>query len=110
MIKTTACAIILIFALSIVDSYGQSRKSLDSWIGTTRKSLLGSWGLPEKEGDDGDGGSIMAYKTTDMRGTKWTSFYINENGIVYKWSTNPIPPQTIYVQPVNNRIQYKILN
>jgi hypothetical protein len=77
--------------------FGQTRKTLDSWFGHSKKDLLNSWGLPEKEGGDGEGGTIVAYRTSDFRGEKWTSFNLNSDNVVTGWSTNPIPPTTINV-------------
>lgn len=81
--------------------YAQTRKTLDSWLGHTRKELLQQWGLPDREGSDGDGGYILAYRTRDMKGDKWTSFYVDNENIIRSWTTKPIPPQIIKVQPAN---------
>ena len=66
-------------------------------LGRTKKELILDWGLPDKKGSDEDGGEIIVYKTRDMMGTKYTSFYINSKNIIYRWTTNPIPPTIIYV-------------
>ncbi len=90
------------FATLALNSFSQTKKTLNSWLGSEKKTLIQSWGLPEKQGDDGDGGEILQYRTSDMRGTKYTSFYIDRNKKVYKWTTNPIPPTQVIIQP-NNR-------
>lgn len=77
----------------------QTRKTLDSWIGHTRKELYKQWSLPDREGGDGEGGYIIAYRTRDMRGEKWTSFYLDGKNIIRSWSTKPIPPKVIHVKP-----------
>jgi hypothetical protein len=90
--------ILLIFLLSCTKCvFGQTRKTLDSWIGSSKKELMSAWGLPEKEGSDGEGGTIIAYRSTDFRGEKWVSFNLDSRNVVYGWSTNPIPAQNINV-------------
>lgn len=96
---------VLVTLLSTATACGanaQTRKTLDSWLGHTKKELLQQWGLPDREGSDGDGGYILAYRTRDMKGEKWTSFFIDSTNIVRSWTTKPIPPQVIKVQPADN--------
>jgi hypothetical protein len=95
------CLTFLLILISSSNSFGQTRKTLDSWIGHSKKSLLQKWGLPDRQGEDGGDGYIVAYRTTDFKGEKWTSFYLDDSNVIKSWSTKSIPPQIIKVQPTN---------
>ena len=108
---------ILVFALfySIFSGGGaDDSETLDSWVGSHQSELIAVNGPPTTTTDDGDGGRILIYETTqthhrlqtpgrvyvspyggsatyteaennDYTTTTRVMFYVHSNGMIYHW-------------------------
>ena len=76
-------------------------KVYDSWKGATVSKLLSVWGLPKEKRFLRRGGTAYIYDSVpgetkinylgNVTGpTKLTAFYINKNGIIYKWNQKSV--------------------
>lgn len=94
-------AVIAVFVALMFNTmcYSQSRKTLNKWLGHDKSELIQVMGLPEQQGSDGSGGEILVFRSSDnWTGEKHLSFYLNEDGKIYKWRTSPIPTTPVIYQ------------
>ncbi len=83
------------------------RKQLDSWIGKTKKSVVRSWGIPDKTSTDYNGGEILVYsRSYYLNGTTFYNHYLlffNNSGLMDHWlkQQSVTPPQAIDLR-INN--------
>lgn len=69
------------------------KKSMDSWIGYTKKQLILKKGPPTSITSDGDKGEVLVYEDlrravisgTYLTVVHRTMFYVNSDGIIYHW-------------------------
>lgn len=90
----------------------KERKVLDSWLGSSKHSLIVSWGPPQQTQSDGDGGEVLIYSNrvysppiqlatggwlpaTDYYHNRM--MYVNDNNKIYSWRTSntPNPPTRV---------------
>lgn len=82
---------------------------MDSWIGSSKQTLIMSWGPPAKIESDGDGGEILVYAhqvyIPAYRINYWDykMMYADKDGKIYHWliSRQQIPPTEIDVRFLN---------
>jgi hypothetical protein len=111
--------LILVSLFLIVGCYS-TQKTMDSWIGSSKKDLIMNWGPPDRTASDGSGGEILIYakqvyipaqrglSTVGSDGSVHTSsgtpsrtywdyklFYIDKKSTIYHWLTQreSVPPQ-----------------
>ena len=105
-----------LYTFFLLTSCSSTKKTMDSWIGSSKQQLIMSWGPPTRTADDGAGGEILVYSrqghippstfyanngssTTTQGQTYWDykMFWINTQGKVYHWMTQreQIPPTQI---------------
>ena len=65
------------------------KETMDSWLGSSKVSLLQSWGPPIRTTSDGQGGEILVYeRTASFNGmvlTRQRNFYVNKDGKIYHY-------------------------
>jgi hypothetical protein len=115
-------SIFALAAILIVAGCYSTQQTMDSWIGSSKKDLIMSWGPPDRIASDGGDGEILVYakqvyvpaqtgiSTVGSDGNVHTSsgtpsrtywdyklFYINKNSIIYHWLTRreSVPPKEI---------------
>jgi len=100
---------LLIITVLFMVSCTSTTKVMDSWLGSSKQSLIMSWGPPTKTASDGGNGEILVYSKQVYNpglpnmgiapSTYWDNkyFYVNSEGKVYYWMTKreQIPPQQI---------------
>ena len=100
-------SILLILTIGLLFSCTSQRKVLDSWLGSTKQSLIMSWGPPARTASDGGTGEILVYADQKYypgfngQGayTYWDYkyMYANSEGKIYYWMTKTerVPPTQI---------------
>lgn len=94
-----ACVIISI----ICSSCTIEKKTMDSWIGSTKQNLILKWGPPARIASDGGNGEILIYSTQSyLYGSvyyRYRMFYADSNGNIYHWliQGGQVPPQQMDV-------------
>ena len=102
--------------LLVLSACESTQKTMDSWLGSTKKDLIMSWGPPTRTADDGDSGEVLVYakqiyiapstlylsngtSTTTQAKEFWDykMFWINPDGKIYHWLSQrqQIPPSQI---------------
>lgn len=78
---------------------------MDSWLGSTKRSLIMSWGPPARTTSDGGTGEVLIYANqaydayNRISYYKYTMFYVYPGGTIYHWLTRTerVPPQQVNV-------------
>jgi hypothetical protein len=71
----------------------KTRKAMDSWLGSTKQSLILEWGAPNRVTSDGDGGEVLVYERQTYNGYYHITiyairmFYVHADGIIYHWKS-----------------------
>ena len=98
--KRSITILLILFTLSSCKS---TKKVMNSWLGSTKQSLIMSWGPPARTASDGGGGEILIYSNQvympeyNMNYYKYKMFYVNSDKKIYYWrtETKDIPPTRI---------------
>ena len=94
--------ILCLTLIATLFTFGCSTNEIyESWKGAPVSELVTSWGKPQKIKLLKSGGKIYIYDRTpgetkknyldNYTGpTKLTGYYVNKNGIIYKWEQKPL--------------------
>ena len=90
-IRASLVILITVLLASCVSSREATKKAMDSWLGSTKQSLILEWGAPNRVTSDGDGGEVLVYERSTYlsyyKVTYYTirMFYAHADGIIYFW-------------------------
>jgi len=96
--------LILIFlGVLVINGCTSQKKIMNSWIGSTKQSLIQSWGPPARTASDGGSGEILIYAKQvylpqfSANYYDYSMFYVDNKGVIYHWitKTESIPPTQI---------------
>lgn len=101
--------IIALVGICLLSSCKSQQKVLNSWIGSSKHSLILSWGPPDRTADDGDGGEILIYgrhiyaPSLNVNYWDYKMIYVHSDGMIYTWhvSRQPVAPTQIDVRFLN---------
>jgi hypothetical protein len=107
--KPSSIFILLWCVINLLGCVSQS-KLMNSWVGKTKAELYKNLGKPNTITDDGQGGEILIYSSTENMGqntgtmysnggngvnyyttpqkrqySRIKMFYVNKSGIIYRW-------------------------
>jgi hypothetical protein len=71
----------------------QTKKSMDSWLGSSKQALILEWGAPDRITTDGSTGEVLVYTKTASAHNAYYSvtqyatymFYVHAAGDIYFW-------------------------
>jgi hypothetical protein len=93
------CLILSLLFSSCVNT----RKVMDSWVGSSQQRLIESWGPPARIAANGGDGQVLIYSVqmynsfANVNMYKNTMFYTRQDGTIYHWlvQMGTVPPQQI---------------
>ncbi len=102
-------AYIVLFLVIALTSCSSQKKTLNTWIGSSKYNLIQSWGPPVHTADDGNGGEVLIYAqqvyAPDLKLNYWNyrMMYAHSDGTIYHWRTSrqEIPPTEAHVTFMN---------
>lgn len=99
--------LLTLFLLIVLSACASTKKTLNTWLGSSKQQLILKWGPPDRTASDGGTGEILVYASQiyypGINGTGAYTYwyykymYANSEGIIYHWLTKAeqIPPTQI---------------
>lgn len=91
LLKGVARVPVGVLSLGFSEIWHANEREMEVWLGKDRASLIMAWGMPTRETDDGEGGSILIYESDEAitTGGHATTTFIGTSAY-----TSYTPPQT----------------
>jgi hypothetical protein len=92
-IRASLVILITVLLASCVSSREATKKAMDSWLGSTKQSLILEWGAPNRVTSDGDGGEVLVFERSTYNSYYHVTiyairmFYVHADGIIYFWKS-----------------------